>query len=206
MAQAYFITGIGTDVGKTLASAVIVKALNAEYWKPLQCGDLENTDSMKVAQLTGCVVHDEAYKLQRPMSPHAAAEAEGVAIDLLKIQLPKHSHNLVVEGAGGLLVPLNDCETIIDLIKHLNLPAILVSRHYLGSINHTLLSLELLKQRGVTVAGVLFNGEENLTTESIIQKHTGVRILGRIPVLKDITPTSVTKVAADFQLLSLQHS
>jgi len=205
MGRAYFVTGIGTDVGKTVASAVIVKALDAEYWKPLQCGDLDHTDSMKVAHLTGCVTHEETYNLNLPMSPHASAEAEGVEIDLLRFQLPTTGGHLVVEGAGGLLVPLNDKRTVIDLIKHLDLAVIVVSRHYLGSINHTLLSLEVLKQRGVTIAGVLFNGEEHLTTESIIQKHTGVQMLGRIPVMKDITPATISKVAACLrpQLLQL---
>ncbi len=192
----WFITGIGTDVGKTVASAIVVKALGADYWKPIQCGDLDNSDSLKVQSLTGCAVHPEAYRLQLPMSPHAAAEAEGMEVTLDGFRVPKTDRPLVVEGAGGLLVPLNARETVLDLIQSLAVPVILVSRHYLGSINHTLLSLEVLSQRGVPVAGILFNGEENPSTESVIVAQTGVSVLGRIPVLSELSPGTVA-IAAD---------
>ena len=124
----FFITGIGTDVGKTIASAILVKALGADYWKPVQCGDLDNSDSMKVQRLTGCAVHQEAYRLRLPMSPHAAAEAEGVEISLDRFQIPDTAKPLIVEGAGGLLVPLNGRQTVLDLILHLNIPVIALSQ------------------------------------------------------------------------------
>lgn len=191
----YFITGIGTDVGKTIASAVLIKALGAAYWKPLQCGDLDNSDSMKVQRLTGCITHTEAHRLRLPMSPHAAAVAEGVEVRLENFRLPSTDSPLLVEGAGGILVPINKEQTVLDVILHLRLPVIVVSRHYLGSINHTLLTLEVLKQRGVHVAGVLFNGAENAATESVIECQSGVTVLGRIPELAEVNAASVAHVA-----------
>jgi dethiobiotin synthetase len=195
MSRRFFITGIGTDVGKTVASAILVKALGADYWKPIQCGDLEQSDSMKVQRLAGCHVHPEAYRLQLPKSPHAAAAAEGLRVELENFQLPRTSGPLLVEGAGGILVPLNEQHTVLDLIMKLQLPVIVVSRHYLGSINHTLMTLELLKQRGVRVAGLLFNGDEHSTTETVIAGLSGVTVLGRIPQLSEVTPESVATVA-----------
>lgn len=194
--DSYFITGIGTDVGKTVAAAIVVKALDADYWKPVQCGDLDHTDSMKVQRLTGCTVHPEAYRLQAPMSPHAAAEAEGVEIELGRFRLPDTARPLVVEGAGGIMVPLNAARTILDLMERLNLPVMVVSRHYLGSINHTLMTLEVLKQRGITVAGILFNGDPHPTTESVIEQMSGVPVIGRIPHLSEVSPTAI-EAAAD---------
>lgn len=197
-ATAHFVTGIGTDVGKTLAAAVLVKVLNAAYWKPVQCGDLQHTDSMKVKALTECSVHPETYRLQLPMSPHAAAEAENVRIRLSDFRLPQPD-SLVVEGAGGILVPLNRKETMLDLMRHLGLPVILVSQHYLGSINHTLMSIEVLKNAGIGITGILFNGEANKSTESIISEQSDVRVLGRIPILDKVIPESITKVANELR-------
>jgi len=204
MPKTYFITGIGTDVGKTVVSAIVVKAMGADYWKPVQCGDLDNTDSMKAQRLTGCVVHPEAYRLELPMSPHAAAEAEGVQIDLGQIRLPSSERPLLVEGAGGILVPLNDRHTMLDLMQQLNIPVIVVSRHYLGSINHTLMTLEVLKQRGIEIAGVIFNGDEQATSESIIAQLSGAKVLGRIPVLDEVSPASVSMVADSLRERLLQ--
>lgn len=204
MPNTYFITGIGTDVGKTVVSAIVVKALGADYWKPVQCGDLDNTDSMKVQSLTGCAVHPEAYRLELPMSPHAAAEAEGVGIDLGQIRLPHSERPLLVEGAGGIFVPLNDRHTMLDLMQQLNIPVIVVSRHYLGSINHTLMTLEVLKQHGIQIAGVLFNGDAQATSESIITKLSSVKVLGRIPVLDEVNPASVSMVADSLHKRLLQ--
>lgn len=182
MNHKYFITGIGTEVGKTIASAIVTQALEADYWKPVQAGDLENSDSHKVEKLISSkktVFHDNAFALKTPMSPHAAAEIDGVMISSKKIKLPKAKNHLVIEGAGGLLVPLNHKETIADLL-HPDYRVILVSRHYLGSINHTLLSVEALKNRGLSCFGIIFSGKENRSTESIIEKMSGVPILGRI--------------------------
>lgn len=178
----YFVTGISTEVGKTVISAVITQALEADYWKPVQAGDLHHTDSDKVADWLSnerSVVHPTTYRLNTPMSPHASADIDGVHIDIEELKRPDTRNHLVIEGAGGLLVPLNEKETIADLM----LPGdrvVLVSRHYLGSINHTLLSVEAIKARGLDVFGIIFVGEEHPTTESIIAEMSGVRILGRM--------------------------
>ncbi|MEP5338928.1 MAG: dethiobiotin synthase [Algibacter sp.] len=177
----YFITGISTEVGKTVASAIITEALEADYWKPIQAGELDNCDTKKVEKLVSnkkSKFHPNSYALNTPMSPHAAADIDGVKIDVSKIIPPKTDNNLVVEGAGGLLVPLNNSETILDLIKP-NYKVIVVSRHYLGSINHTLLTVNLLKAKGFDVS-ILFSGNEHKTTESIIIEMTKVPVIGRI--------------------------
>ena len=198
----YFITGIGTDVGKTIAASIITEALEADYWKPIQAGDLEASDTLKVKALVeneSTVFHREAYRLNHPMSPHAAAERDGVEINLQGIKLPKTQNHLVVEGAGGLLVPLNRTETILDLISQLNCEVILVSRHYLGSINHTLMSVELLKNRNIFIKGILFNGAENKDTESIIHEITGLTILGRIDELERLNKGVIKSIAQELK-------
>ena len=181
MSKKIFITGIGTDVGKTIASAIVVEALQADYFKPVQAGDLEYSDTHKVQELVSnpkSKFHGNSYALQTPMSPHAAAEIDNITILTDKISIPKTDNHIVIEGAGGLLVPLNEEDTILDLIQP-DYKVIVVSRHYLGSINHTLMTIRILKEQGYNVS-VIFNGEENKTTEDIIQKMTGVSILGRI--------------------------
>ena len=185
-----FVTGIGTDVGKTIASAILVEALQADYWKPIQAGDLDHSDSSKIKFLissrdfgtnpeTSGPILENSYKLNTPASPHYAAQLDGITIDLNQIKEPKTSNHMVIEGAGGLLVPLNDTDCIIDLIQK-DYEVILVSRHYLGSINHSLLSLEALKSRNIPCAGIIFLGDENQATESIILAKSGVKFLGRI--------------------------
>ncbi len=177
-----FVTGIGTDVGKTIAAAILTQALEADYWKPIQAGDLDHSDSIKVLAFLSNVkshIFENSYKLNTPASPHFAAELDGLTIDLKQILEPKTSNHLVIEGAGGLLVPLNDTDCIIDLIQK-DYEVILVSRHYLGSINHTLLSLEALKSKNIPCAGIIFSGDENPATESIILAKSGVKFLGRI--------------------------
>lgn len=189
----YFISGIGTEVGKTLISAMVVEALQADYWKPIQAGDLQNSDTHKVKNLvSNSISHffENAYALQTPMSPHAAAEIDDLQIDLANIKRPQTNNNLVIEGAGGLLVPLNENDCIIDLMQAED-KIILVSRHYLGSINHTLLSIEALQQRGFTQIGIIFSGDEHPTTESIILQKTNAKFLGRIPELKTINKERV---------------
>ncbi len=177
-----FITGIGTDVGKTIVSAIVTQALEADYWKPIQAGDLDNSDSHKIKNYISndkTIVHENSYKLNTPASPHYAAELDGIKIDLKKISEPKTKNKLVIEGAGGVFVPLNDSDCVIDLIqKHYKV--IVVSRHYLGSINHTLLTIEALKSRKIEVAGIIFSGDENKATEAIITKKTGIKVVGRI--------------------------
>ena len=177
-----FITGIGTDVGKTIASSIIVEALEADYWKPIQAGDLDNSDTNKVEKYvsnTTTKFHKNAYALQTPASPHLAAEIDGITIELKKIIEPITSNHLVVEGAGGIYVPLNNADCVIDLIQP-DYKVIVVSRHYLGSINHTLMTIEILKSRNLNVAGIVFSGDENKATESIILEKTNVPMIGRI--------------------------
>lgn len=177
-----FITGIGTDVGKTIASAIITESLEADYWKPIQAGDLETSDSHKIKGYLSndkTVIHPNSYALNTPASPHLAAAIDGITIDLKKITAPVTKNHLVVEGAGGIFVPINDNETIVDLIQP-EYKVIVVSRHYLGSINHTLLTIEALQNRNIAIAGILFNGNENQSSESIILKKTGLNCLGRI--------------------------
>jgi len=177
-----FITGIGTDVGKTIASAIITEALHADYWKPIQAGDLNQSDSHKISNYisnTKTIIHPNSYALNTPASPHYAASLDNLVIDIKKIKEPKTQNHLVIEGAGGILVPLNNHNTIADLIQP-DYKVIVVSRHYLGSINHTLMTIESLTNRKIAIAGILFNGDENPATESIILSKTGIKNLGRI--------------------------
>jgi dethiobiotin synthetase len=177
-----FITGISTDVGKTIASAIIVEVLEADYWKPIQAGDLDNSDSHKIKNYISnnkTVIHENSYKFNTPASPHLAAELDGITIDLKQIKEPKTQNHLVIEGAGGIFVPLNDKDCVIDLIQK-DYKVIVVSRHYLGSINHTLLTIEALNNRKINIAGIIFSGEENKSSESIILNKTGVKCIGRI--------------------------
>ena len=177
-----FITGISTDVGKTITSAIVVEALEADYWKPVQAGDLDNSDSHKVkSQVSNSKsqFYPNSYQLNTPASPHLAAEIDGITIDLKKIQEPKTDNHLVIEGAGGIFVPLNEEDSIIDLIQP-DYKVIVVSRHYLGSINHTLLTIEAIRNRGFEVAGIIFSGSENKATESLILNKTKVKFIGRI--------------------------
>ena len=179
--KTYFITGISTEVGKTIASAIITEALEADYWKPIQSGDLDQSDTHKIKKYISnskTQFHPNSYALETPMSPHAAAIIDGVQIDLKKINPPKTKNHLVIEGAGGLYVPLNDKDTIFDLIKP-EYQVIVVSRHYLGSINHTLLTVNALKEKGLNVS-LIFSGNEHPSTEDIIKKMTRVPVIGRI--------------------------
>lgn len=178
----FFVTGISTEVGKTIASAILTEALQADYWKPVQAGDLDNSDTRKIERLISnpeTNFYKNAYALTVPASPHLSAELDGISIAAKKIKRPKTDNHLVIEGAGGLLVPLNDKETIADLIVP-NDKIILVSRHYLGSINHTLLTYEAIKNGGFDVFGIIFSGTENPSTESIILKKTNIPMIGRI--------------------------
>ena len=177
-----FVTGIGTDVGKTIASAIITEALEADYWKPIQAGDLNTSDSHKIKSLLSnekTVIHPNSYQLNMPASPHLAAEMDGITIDLKHIIEPTTKNHLVIEGAGGIFVPLNGKDCVIDLIQK-DYKVIVVSRHYLGSINHTLLTIEALQCRKIKIAGIIFNGEVNQSSEAIILKKTGIKCIGRI--------------------------
>lgn len=202
MKNTFFITGIGTDVGKTIASAIITEALEADYWKPIQAGDLENSDTHKVERLitnNKTVFHPNSFALKTPMSPHAAAEIDEIQITSAKVKPPKTTNNMVIEGAGGLLVPINSKETIMDLIRS-EYKVILVSRHYLGSINHTLLSIEALRSRGLKCFGIIFNGNKNEATEEIILKMTDVRYLGRIEEEPYFDKNVIKEYAEEFKI------
>lgn len=201
MKQTYFVTGIGTEVGKTMISAMVTEALEADYWKPIQAGDLDYSDTHKIQHLISNPItkfHPNAFALQTPMSPHAAAEIDGVEVTSKTIVRPETDNNLVIEGAGGLLVPISDTETIADLINP-NDKVILVSRHYLGSINHTLLSIEALRSRGLDCFGIIYSGNATKTTEDIIEKMSGVPMIGRVNEENEFTPEVVKKYAEQFR-------
>lgn len=191
----YFVTAIHTDSGKTLASAILCRALNADYWKPVQAGT--PTDSSTIAELTNdeVTIHPERYRLRMPASPHAAARAENIQLQLDDFTLPKTNRNLVIEGAGGALVPINDQHFVIDLAVRFMSPVVLVSNIYLGSINHTLLTFEALKSRKIPIAGIIFNGPENPETERIILHHTRAARLLHINLEKVISPDVVDRYA-----------
>jgi len=177
-----FVTGISTDVGKTIASSIIVESLEADYWKPIQAGDLDHSDTYKVKSYISnskSQFFSNSYALNTAASPHLAAEIDRITINLKEIKEPKTENHLVIEGAGGIFVPLNENETIIDLIQP-DYKIIVVSRHYLGSINHTLLTIEAIQNRGFQVAGIIFSGSENKSTESLILNKTGIKFIGRI--------------------------
>lgn len=179
----YFITGTGTDVGKTTVAAIVVEALQADYWKPVQSGGLDYTDTQRVKNLitnTKSRFFEEVYLLKQPLSPHAAARAEGIEIDFQKFIPPITENHLIIEGAGGLMVPLNDQHLMIDLIQKFNMQVIVVSKNYLGSINHTLLTLEVLQLKNIPVKGIIFNGVENAASESFIAQYSKVKVLGRV--------------------------
>jgi len=177
----YFITGIDTDSGKTLASAILCEALEADYWKPIQAGSPTDTDVVKsLITNSKTKFHPESVKLKTPASPHAAAKVEGINLSLKTLRPPATPNNLIIEGAGGCLVPLNDHEFVIDMIGHFEATAILVADLYLGSINHTLLSLEALHKRNVPVKGIIFNGDSNPESERIILLHSKLHCLLRI--------------------------
>ena len=197
-----FVTGIGTDVGKTVVSAILTEALQADYWKPVQAGLEPSTDAGTVRGLVqnpSSRFHPERYRLQLPASPHAAAAAEGLTLHAGDFQLPVTANHLVVEGAGGLLVPLAPGLLLVDLVPLLGLEVIVVSRHYLGSINHTLLTLEALQNRGLPVRGLVFNGDPNPATEEFISQHTGVTVLPRLRPEPEVSPAAVSRYATEFR-------
>ena len=206
MSHQYIIAGISTEIGKTFISSILTEALKADYWKPVQSGALDFTDTDTVKSLISnpkTVFHPETYRLTEPMSPHAAAAIDGVEIQLSNFHLPEIKNNLIVELAGGLMVPLNDRETNLDLIKKLALPVILVSQNYLGSINHTLLSVAVLKQQNIPIKGLIFNGIQNISSEEFILNYTGLECLGRVNFEENIDKSVVKKWAEIFATKAL---
>lgn len=194
----YFVTAIGTDSGKTLVSTILAEALQADYWKPIQSGKRDrDVETVKRLLNNGhSICHEEHYLLTEPISPHAAAKRDGVDIKLNEIKFPNTNGNhLVIEGAGGIMVPLNDKEFIVDLISMANAEVVLVSNHYLGSINHTLLTVQELKRRNIPVKGIVFNGEPNEETEKIILAYSEYKFLLRVLPEKSITQEVIMKYA-----------
>jgi dethiobiotin synthetase len=206
MSRYFVVTGTDTGIGKTVFSAALAGALDGYYWKPVQSGLDEETDSETVRRLSGLSaerIFPEAWRLQTPVSPHLSAEIDGVAIDPDALRLPETDRTLVVEGAGGLLVPLTRQSTYIDVFAHWGQPVILCARTGLGTINHTLLSVEALRQRRIPIAGIAFIGEERSDTQAIIAEMSGLPVLGRLPMLDVLTPENLRRAFRDHFDLSL---
>ncbi|WP_315058783.1 dethiobiotin synthase [Chryseobacterium indoltheticum] len=197
-----FVTGIGTEVGKTVCSAILTKYFKADYWKPIQSGDLHFSDSMKIKEWVGenVVIYPERYRLQLAASPHQSAAEEEIFINSNDFKLPETQNNLIVEGAGGLMVPISDEEFIIDLIEKLNLPVALVVRNYLGCINHTLLSLMALEQKNIKLEYLILNGSFPADTERIICKNIQqeTKII-RIPDIVNITKENIERITKQLE-------
>ena len=191
----FIVAGIGTEIGKTVVSAILTSGLKAAYWKPVQSGDIATGDAYWIRNwVPSATIHPSTYALTQPLSPHSAAEIDGVTIQLEDFKIPT-DQTLIVELAGGIMVPLNDRQTNLDLIKHFNLPVILVSKNYLGSINHTILSYEMLKQHGVQIAGIVFNGPENTSGEKFILNHTGLPLILRVHSESEINEAVIASYA-----------
>jgi len=195
----YFVTAIDTDSGKTIVSAILCEALQADYWKPVQAGfprDLERVRDLVTNEKTK--FHKEAFLLSLAASPHASARADGISINLNDFKIPETTNSIIIEGAGGCLVPLNDHDFVIDLAIKFGYPVILVADLYLGSINHTLLTVEALKKRNITIKGIIFNGDSNPESERIILQHTSLSCLLKIQKEDFITPAIVRNYANIF--------
>jgi dethiobiotin synthetase len=210
MTPRYVISGTDTGIGKTVFSAALTGALNAKYWKPVQSGLEDETDSEMVARLSGVPathILPEAYRLKEAASPHLSARLESVEIDITRLEPPTCDSPLIIEGAGGLLVPLTEKTVFVDVFARWHIPVILCARTSLGTINHTLLSIEALRNRNVPIHGVAFIGAENLDTQTIIAKIGQVRMLGRLPILDRLTKESLTKAFAEnFDITSLMEA
>ena len=204
MSRVFVIVGTDTNVGKTVFSAALADALGAHYWKPVQSGLEDETDSQTVARLGGLSpqrIVPEAWRLQLPASPHIAARAEGIEIDVAQLAPPQGVAPLVIETAGGVMVPLTDNCITVDLLARWGLPAIVVSRTALGAINHSLLTLEALRSRRVPVHGLAFVGDEYAMAQQSIGSLGNVRVLGRLPRLDPLNRESLRAAfAARFSL------
>ncbi len=193
-----FITGIGTNVGKTVVSAILTEALQADYWKPIQSGTIEGKDSETVTSLISnskTVIHPETYLLKQPLSPHFAAKLDGVTIEMEKLQLPTTCNHLIIEGAGGLLVPINKNEYVIDVAKKIDCEIVLVVSNYLGCINHTLLSIEYLKRNNFKIYALVFNGDFDLEVKQSILDYTLNPIIIDIPTLNTLSKQFISEIS-----------
>ncbi|MEE8496003.1 MAG: dethiobiotin synthase [Xanthomonadales bacterium] len=204
--RGFVVAGIGTDVGKTVVSAILVEKLQADYWKPVQAGNLDSSDTLRVRQLAshGGVLHPEAWRLNTAMSPHAAADVDGVRIRRASLELPRSGTPLIVELAGGLMVPLDSRPghglSNIDLLKEWGLPVVLVVNYYLGSINHTLLSVDAMRTRDIALAGLVFNGDAVKGSRSAILNLTGLPVLLDLPWADRIDATFISTQATRLEL------
>jgi dethiobiotin synthetase len=199
MYKAIGVIGIHTGIGKTVTSAVLTKAWHTDYWKPIQAGSLENSDSILVQQWSGPKIHPERYRLIEAISPHAAAKGEKLQIKLSDFILPKSERTIIVETAGGLLSPLTDEHTMFDLVKHLQVPVVVVIAHYLGSINHSMLTLAVLKQTQIPVLGLVFCGKTNVESEAFILRHSMQKVIARIPFINIVTKEFIAEQALKIQ-------
>ena len=179
-----FVTSIDTNVGKTVCSSILCAGLGYDYWKPVQCGDLDFSDSMKVKSYSPLTkVHAESFQLNAPMSPHEAAKLENMDISINDFKLPK-SEEIIIEGAGGVMVPLNyKGNMIVELASMFEAKVIIVFKNYLGSINHTLLTIDKVKSVGLDILGLLVVGDEVTSSERIIEDATQMNIIARIPIV-----------------------
>ncbi len=194
------VAGIDTGSGKTVAAAILCRALKADYWKPVQAGDLENTDSHKIKRWTPeTTIYPEAYKLTQFMSPHAGATIDQVRIEESKLLIPGTENPLIIELAGGLMVPIREDYLNIDWVASTRLPVILVANYYLGSINHTLLSLYLLKQKNIPLEGIIFNGKKNPPTFDVIMHRSGAKCLLEIKKEALINQDVINSYATKFR-------
>jgi len=196
------VAGIGTDVGKTIVSAILTTLLNGDYWKPIQCGDEENSDTFTVKgwlDTTTHTIHPPAYSLKAPLSPHHAARLENSLIRLDSITLPQTTRPLIIEGVGGVFVPLTPKILSIDLFKSWDCKWVIVSKHYLGSINHTLLTIEVLKKLCLPILGIIFNGEHNPDNETAILDISQLPLLGRLLPEANINPQTIQRYAKQWQ-------
>lgn len=202
----FFVTGTDTEVGKTLVSAWLLIQLDGAYWKPIQAGTVPTTDSATVQQLAELPVSrvlPEAYLLPEPMAPHESARRANIALDMEKIKLPPHDGLVVVEGAGGLMVPIVDGTYMIDLADALDLPIILVARSTLGTINHTLLSLEAIRRRGLPLAGVVISGPETPHNRAATERFGKVEVIAEIPQLETVNRDTLKAIEPELDLLKL---
>jgi len=209
--QGFFVTGTDTDVGKTVVAAWLLAHLDAlhldaHYWKPVQAGTEPETDAQTVRRLAGVPqtrILPEAYMLAEAIAPHEAAKRAGIQIEMGKLVPNPVGGALVVEGAGGLLVPLNDTSTVIDLATELHLPVVLVARSTLGTINHTLLSLEALRRRGLPIAGVVINGPETPHNRAAIERYGQAPVIAEIPWLDTVTRETLLAIEPELDLTQL---
>jgi len=205
----FFVTGTDTDVGKTLVSAWLLSHLDASYWKPVQAGALPETDATTVRRLAEVAadrILPEAYVLPEPIAPHEAARRAGIEIVMAKLVPPSTDRLLVVEGAGGVLVPLTAKAYVIDLATELHLPVILVARSTLGTINHTLLSLEAIRRRGLPLAGVVINGPETPHNRAAIERYGQVEVIAEIPWLDTVNRSTLRTIQPELDLMQLARS